>query len=313
MMKAVMYHYVRESDSTLPYFSHLPFENFKRQVAFLSETFGILSRDSFLESIRTATPRKGVVLTFDDGFRDHFDHVRPFLKQNGFWGIFYVPTGPYATHRLLDVHRTHILLGRYGGAEIYGRLKSRLKDEMLNHAHVQEFRELTYSRQVNDADTTLVKRILNYFINPEFRTPLLDELMQECFPDEKALQAKFYMKPEELKTLQKEGNIVGSHSVSHTVMSKLTPAEQKQEIETSFDALDDFTGGLEVRTFCYPYGGDHSFTADTERLLGAAGCSFSFNVKSEDIDAETIRRRPQALPRYDTNQFQFGSVAGRTA
>jgi peptidoglycan/xylan/chitin deacetylase (PgdA/CDA1 family) len=308
MMKAVMYHYVRNADPQFPYFSHLPFENFTRQVQYLAETFQLLGKDEFLESVASGTPRQGVVLTFDDGFRDHFDFVFPFLEKNDYWGIFYIPTGPYGGDRLLDVHRTHILLGKYGGAFIHKRISERLKVEMLNHAHVDEFRRLTYQRQKNDDDTLLVKRILNYFIHPSFRTPLLDDLMAELVPNEKDLKDGFYMRPEELRRLQDSGNIIGSHGVTHTVMSKLSVEDQENEITASFKTLESFTGGLPVHTFCYPYGGAHSFTAETEKLLSDHGCVFSFDVKSQDIDAAALVQRPQALPRYDTNQFQFGSL-----
>jgi peptidoglycan/xylan/chitin deacetylase (PgdA/CDA1 family) len=67
MMKAVMYHYVRNADPQFPYFSHLPLENFTRQVQYLAETFQLLGKDEFLESVASGRPRQGVVLTFDDG------------------------------------------------------------------------------------------------------------------------------------------------------------------------------------------------------------------------------------------------------
>ena len=102
--------------------------------------------------------------------------------------------------------------------------------------------------------------------------------------------------------------IVGSHSVSHPVLSKLSPAEQQIEIEESLSFLEEVTGGLTVRTFCYPYGGFHSFTDHTEALLDRAGCLFTFNVESRDITSDDIKERPQALPRYDCNQFPFGTA-----
>ena len=36
--------------------------------------------------------RPGIVLTFDDGFRSHADHVAPLLEEYGFTGWFFVPT-----------------------------------------------------------------------------------------------------------------------------------------------------------------------------------------------------------------------------
>ena len=62
-----------------------------------------------------------------------------------------------------------------------------------------------------------------------------------------------------------------------------------------------------IRSFAYPYGGFHSFNADTEQLLNKHKCRFAFNVESRDINLDDLRRK-QALPRYDCNNFPHGSV-----
>jgi peptidoglycan/xylan/chitin deacetylase (PgdA/CDA1 family) len=38
-------------------------------------------------------PERAVVLTFDDGYADNFEHARPILARCGFHGIFFIPTG----------------------------------------------------------------------------------------------------------------------------------------------------------------------------------------------------------------------------
>ena len=83
--------------------------------------------------------------------------------------------------------------------------------------------------------------------------------------------------------------IIGGHSVSHPVFSKLAHEDQRQEILECFDFLEDATAGLQLRTFCYPYGGFHSFTATTEELLQEAGCRFSLNVEARDAETGDFR------------------------
>ena len=91
---------------------------------------------------------------------------------------------------------------------------------MLSHAHVQEFRQATYARQENDTATTEFKRILNYYVSYEYRESLLDSLMAEFF-DEQELFGRYYVPPEKLSQMQDRGMLIGGHSVSHPVFSKL--------------------------------------------------------------------------------------------
>lgn len=308
-MKAIMYHYIRPESEGMPFFRHLELDDFCRQLDYFAEHYGFVGKEEFLETIDSGqSSSDGVVLTFDDGLSDHYDHVLPELKRRGLWGIFYVPTLMYTSRQLLDVHRIHVLLGTHGGATIFNVLQDVINDGMLSHDHVPEFRKLTYSRQKNDESTTLVKRILNYYISYDFRETVLDCLMERFFPGERDLVSEFYMTPQRIREMQDAGMIIGSHSVSHPVFSKLDDAAQRRELEDSFSFLDEVTGRLSVRTFCYPYGGFHTFTATTELLLGELHCRFSFNVEARDIGEADLTGRIQALPRYDCNLFPHGSV-----
>lgn len=303
-----MYHYIRYSDPEFPYFRHLHWEDFQKQLDYFSRSFQWISKTEFLEAVHDATScPEGVILTFDDGFMDHYAYVLPELKQRGLWGIFYVPTGIYTTARLMDVHRIHLLLGKWGGRYMYDALQEMVTDEMLTDEHIEAFRSRTYRSQSNDDYTLHVKRTLNYYIDYACRGDVLNTLMGCYFPEEDKLKQRVYMSTAHLRQMQEEGMLIGSHSVTHPVMSKLTLQEQKREIDESFSFLDEATGGLAIRSFCYPYGGFHTFTADTEALLDQSGCLFSFNVEPRDITAGDLQKRPQALPRYDCNLFPHGN------
>ena len=306
-MKSIMYHYVRPDSAKLPFFRHLHVEDFRRQLEYLANEFDMIDRETFLRSIESGNvPPNACVLTFDDGFKDHFRFVLPEFQARGLWGLFYVPTGMYQSGELLNVHRIHLLIGGRGGKAIADELENLIDDGMLSDEHRDEFRNQTYRTQSNDEDTLYVKRCLNYFIGYEHRKQVLDELMEAFWEDEQQLVEDFYMNETELSAMQRTGMLLGSHTVTHPVMSKLDDDAQLREITDSFAFLDRVTGGLPVRTFCYPHGGFHTFTEATERLLTEAGCAFSFNVEARDITNVDVTRRPQALPRYDCNMFPHG-------
>ena len=308
-MKAIMYHYVRPPPEGLPYFRYLHLDDFRRQLDHFGKTHRFITQEEFRDALagESAMPQ-GVLLTFDDGLKDHVDHVLPELVKRGLWGLFYVPTGPYQTGAILDVHRVHLLLGRHGGRGMLEALREVTTEAMLPDQRREEFNTLTYDTQDNDQDTTLFKRILNYFMEEQARSRVLDDLMAERFSTAPRIE-DVYMARNDVQRIEESGSLLGSHGVNHQVMSRLSVARQEAEVHGSFAFLERLTGRLAMRSFCYPYGGFHSFTEETERILSSSGSLFSFNVEPRDVTIGDLRERPQALPRYDCNHFVFGRAS----
>lgn len=307
-MQAIMYHYVRPYNLDFPNFKNLHIDDFEKQLDFFEKEFGFVSKEDFLNALNTGKPSPGVVLTFDDGFKDHFDYVLPVLTRRNLWGVFYITTGVYASEDLLDVHKIHLLLGKIPSQDLFAALQKIISEEMLSHKNVSEFREATYQLQKNDDPTNLVKRTLNYYIDYKFRTSVIDALMREFFTEKPSqLFEQFYLSEKELKALHEAGMLLGSHTVNHPVMSKLSVEKQKTEIADSFSFLETVTGEFQTKTFCYPYGGFHTFTDETRKLLKDEGVHFSFNVEARAISVSDLTQNNQALPRFDCNQFPFGN------
>ncbi|HWB28496.1 MAG TPA: polysaccharide deacetylase family protein [Chitinophagaceae bacterium] len=312
-MKAIMYHYVRPEDKTLPDFKYLHLDDFIKQLDFFEKEYGFVSKEDFLASLNSGKPAKGIVLTFDDGVKDHYNFVAPELARRNLWALFFVCTGIHQSGKLLDVHRIHMLLGRFGGKEIYGALQSVISEDMLVDKNRREFTELTYTRQLNDDYSLSVKKMLNYFIDYKYRDAILEGLITSYYGNEEALAAEFYVAPPELAEMQHMGMIIGSHTISHPVLSKLSSVQQREEIEGSFNWLSGVLGQPEIKSFCYPYGGFHSFTTETEQILNENKVSCSFNVEPRDIEESDLVSRKTALPRYDCNQFAYGKVRSNTS
>lgn len=302
-----MYHYVRPEPDGLPYLRYLHLSDFCRQLDFFEKEYGFVERDEFVSALCTGqVPESGVILTFDDAIADHFDYVLPELQRRKLWGIFYIPTGVYSNGSLLDVHQLHLLLGTFGGVEIMNSINNYITTEMLNQNHVEDFFKLPSDNKDDDTSASQVKLILNKFIQNNYRDEILEYLVGKYNNGVRSGAEEFYITPDQIKLLHNNGMIVGSHAVSHRVFSKLDISEQEQEIKDSFDYLDEITGGLNIRTFCYPYGDKGSFSVESERLLDDAGCDFSFKVEPRNITTDDLMVRRQALPRFDCNNFQFG-------
>jgi peptidoglycan/xylan/chitin deacetylase (PgdA/CDA1 family) len=306
-MKAIMYHYVRPDDSNFPFFRHLNVNNFVKQLDYFDHKYGFINKNDFYKCFSTAIPVNGVLLTFDDGLKDHYSFVLQELLKRKIFGIFYIPTSPITTNKILDVHRIHLLLGKYGGEFIFNSIRKIISAEMFQTDALSKFNTISKNCKSNEEYSVCVKNILNSIEVTKSRQMILDVLMNNFFPNENDLVQELYMTKTELSYMHDNGMVLGSHTVNHPIMSDLDTEEQNKEISDSYDALDSITGKTSVKTFCYPHGGFNTFTVETEKLLTKHSCLFAFNVESRNINKNDLLKRPQALPRFDCNEFPYGS------
>ena len=125
-----------------------------------------------------------------------------------------------------------------------------------------------------------IQTYFNYFVSYKFRESLIDKVADKLAF--KFNVSDFYVSIKKLKEMYIGGNIIGSHTVSHPLMSKLSADEQVREINDSFSFLTNIDC-IDIRTYCHPYGGFHSFNDVTISALNSNNIDFSFNVESRDI------------------------------
>ena len=306
-IKAVMYHYVRPRSVDVPGLRYLGLENFQRQLNWICDQGEILPRKDFEEIILGNMPiRNGFVLTFDDGLLDHYEFVFPELQKRNLWGAFYVSTGPFVNQKILDVHVVHILLGIHGGSKVLKKLFSAAVDLNIHIPTLSSKSNSTYLQNSDAEDIVMVKKLINYEIEPANRSLLLNALCQELpIPFE---VENWYLSPSQIGEMASAGMLIGSHSVSHSVMSSLDLNLQDYEIYKSISWLDKLIGPIAFRSFAYPYGGDHTFSEDTEKILKKHNFELAFSVDNKEIKQSDVRTKPFSLPRIDCANLSFGSA-----
>ena len=309
-MKAIMYHYVREYDEAHPAFTFLDFGKFQKQLDYFGERFGFVEKQEWFDFTHSGkmpkTPGK-ILLTFDDAASCHYRNVFPELLKRNLWGLFYVSTLPYRSGKILDVHRIHLLCGALDGEILLNTALQLISEEMIPDSKRKAFTDKTYFNQKNYEGVTQFKRLLNYFISYKYREDVIDEVasvLKYQFGD----AADFYIDLDSLSKMKQEGMIMGSHGDAHFVMSKLKPEEQLKDLQESFLFLEE-SGLADVKTYCHPHGGFHSFNSDTIRILGDLKVLYSFNVESCDIEENDFTSSMQHLPRYGCHQFAHGRAS----
>jgi peptidoglycan/xylan/chitin deacetylase (PgdA/CDA1 family) len=102
--------------------------------------------------------------------------------------------------------------------------------------------------------------------------------------------AEALMDAAQIKDWLAAGHEIGSHSFRHRNLKRSSDAEAREEIFRSKKMLED-TFGVEVRHFCYPFGG---WTPRARDLVVEAGyrtaCTIEFGINAAGADPFTLRR-----------------------
>src|SRR5271165_318588 len=114
LITIVMYHYVRDLErSRFPAIKGLSVERFCRQLDYIEARYTPITIEKLqgaLESGQDDLPANPILLTFDDGYSDHFANVFPLLDARGIQGCFFPPAQAILEHKVLDVNKIQFVL-----------------------------------------------------------------------------------------------------------------------------------------------------------------------------------------------------------
>jgi peptidoglycan/xylan/chitin deacetylase (PgdA/CDA1 family) len=291
-----MYHYVRNKSKLFPNYDVLKKKDYINQIKKFSEKGLINSYEELFISSDKFLP------TFDDGFKDHIFAAEVLKKYNSI-GIFFIPTSPLKNNTMLDVHKTHLILGKVKSLEALNELENYLnKNKISNFFNNNEKSKYNsaYKKHLDDHNKKKFKKIMNYYGNLKLKHKILDYLLKKFEINTKPKD--YYLNKKEIKYLNSLGMIIGSHSDRHTLLSRLSYKEQFKELNNSKIFLEKILN-KSIDTFCYPYGGKVSYNNNTLKLLKKLKYKLAFSVEYRDISLKDIEQKPYELPRYDCNLF----------
>jgi peptidoglycan/xylan/chitin deacetylase (PgdA/CDA1 family) len=295
-----MYHYVRDSRATaFPDIRALAPDLFRQQLDWLQRNYTVVAQADLEAALdgRRSLPAKAALLTFDDGFVDHFDTACPMLADRGLTGTFFLSQdacGPVP--RLLNVHKTQFLLARLGAAEFSRAVAA----ESRQPRPAVDGPAVFGVDQWEQGDDRAVKHLLNYQLPFADANRILDALFDRHIGDARAFARGLYLDAAMVREMARHGMTFGFHTRTHRMLSRLPAAAQASEVAGGVEWIRELTGQAAV-PFCYPWGGRQTYTAETTDLLRAAGYSVAFNTERRPIRVGADGR--YELPRLDTRDL----------
>jgi len=300
----IMYHYIRPIiGSEFPGIKGLEIEGFKRQLDFLENNYSIVSSEQVIDKIikNKKLPPKACWLTFDDGYKDHYQYVLPELISRNLSGAFFPPRVAIKENKVLDVNSIHHILSC---SDDINKLVNDLNDLCLQLGMTNEqihtyYKDYGVANRFDNADTIFIKRMLQHVLPEQIRNEITSILFEKIvgIPEAK-FSSRLYMSIDEVRKLVSSGMYVGSHGSMHYWLDRISPQKQKVDISSSLEFLEEVGAPTSNWIMCYPYGAYNNTTLSLLKEMGASiGITTDFRKANLEIDD------PLILPRLDTNDF----------
>lgn len=303
----IMYHYVRDFARTrYPNIKGLDRHEFANQLDYLQNEYELITVEDVVRAIQSgeALPSNAALLTFDDGYAEHYNLVFPMLFDRGLQGSFFPPVAPIRDSVLLDVNRVHFILACCENAVAVAQTIDNAVHENREELHLEDvsrYRETwAQPNRFDPAEVIYVKRMLQTALPEDFRNTIAKKLFAEhVSADESAFAAELYISTGQAKLMQASGMYFGSHGMSHYWLNRVPEKVQREEIKHSLEYLRAIGSPVDdYWVMCYPYGG---WNENLLNVLREEGATFGLTtaVRTADLDSDDLL----TLPRYDTNDF----------
>ncbi|GAK51724.1 polysaccharide deacetylase [Candidatus Moduliflexus flocculans] len=278
----LMYHRVADLESDPQLLAVSP-KHFAEHLQVIRNTYHPLHLTELVQALSShQMPRRGIVMTFDDGYVDNLYNATPLLKQ------FHIPATVFVTAGLIgqsqelwwdELERLLLLPGVFS-KELSLRIQGQYYVKKLGQ--FREYRQDDYikycSWNILSADEPTVRHTIYRELHnrlrqllPAERDNILRDIGKQIEQGRNWRESYRMMREEELRTLCARNLCeVGAHTMTHPALSMMSQLEQMNEIQQSKSSLERIIE-KPVTNFSYPYGGRDDYTPETIEILRQCG------------------------------------------
>ena len=255
-------------------------EKFEQHVKFYNDAFTVISIEQLIEKMEAdqIIDKKYALITFDDGYIDNYSVAYPILKKHNTPAAFYI-----ATDYLDEPHVPWW-------------------DEiawLVRHSKVNSIQLSTWDKAIDISVGTIVEKVRSVLrvIKQEQTRTMADKITElenicQCNMPDVIRNTPLFISWQQAKEMADNGMHIGSHTLSHTILSHLSTEEQATEIIKSKIKIEACLN-KEVTSIAYPVGGQSAFTEKTQQLAKEADYKLAFSFIPGVIHSFDISERYQ--------------------
>jgi peptidoglycan/xylan/chitin deacetylase (PgdA/CDA1 family) len=276
-IQILVYHRVNDENDCV--FPGVPIEVFNEQMQYVAENYQVCTLDDLVQRLQTGdVPDNALAITFDDGYRDNYEHAFPILNRLNLPATVFLATDAIDSGRMLWHDRVFAALRetRTTALEEFGGNGS------------------TYPLSTPADKRHALSQLLKFLwsLDDSDRSRWVEKLIQQLGIKAPMGCDGLMLSWDEIKTMSQRGIAFGAHTVTHPILSKLSPQQVKQEIRASKEIIEANVK-MPVRHFAYPVGRREDFTEAVKEELKNAGfeCAVTTIFGSNDAQQDLFELR----------------------
>ena len=252
----INYHMV--SDLRLAHVAHLfPYkttEMFEHDLDFLIRNFHVISYDQITGFLYgdNGLPDRAVALTFDDGFTECFEVVRPLLLKRGIPCSFFISTNTIDNKDMAKEQKASLCIEKILASDEESiALVNQSMPRTVEQALTGRQELIAFIKSTGLHDNALIEH-LGSLLGINFAEYLLEHAP--------------YLTTDQIRLMDSEGFTIGSHGKEHIQFSSLPENKIESAITESCNEIGNLTGKTSV-PFAFPHNADGVSRDLLKRLL----------------------------------------------
>jgi peptidoglycan/xylan/chitin deacetylase (PgdA/CDA1 family) len=224
---------------------------FEQQMKFLKQCYNVMALSEMIDrSRRGEMLNRAVAITFDDGYRDNYEFALPILKKYELPATIFLATGVIGTRDVL------------------------WHDRIFDAFRFATVREAAESRQRSLRCALDRAKALHGDDRRRWIENVEQTLEPGCPPEDRPRMLSW----DQVREMQGAGIEFGSHTVTHSILSRVPREELYREIRDSKQRLVEEVGSTVV-SFAYPNGKACDYNDEVKGALKECGYAYAVTTQ----------------------------------
>jgi len=277
-------------DTFKPNVSATPAE-FAAQMDFVREHFNVVSSDDLIDWLdgKRSLPPYPALITFDDGYRDNYDHAWPILRERGLPATLFLTTGFIGTAKPFywDLIAYCFYHTPKTEAELPPVGHFQWNDEASRDSVMKYW--LGTLKRLSDVEKQAIVEQLPQRLDVTIK--------EDTF-------AGLLLSWDQVREMAADGFTMGSHTENHPILTRIPIEQARAELEVSKARIEAEIGRT-VRAFAYTNGMRSDFNVALQAILPQIGYRVAFTLLRGPATLSEVRNEPMAIRRVSSYMYSL--------